>query len=163
MTAVILGTVGLSRSLAPHASQSDLNAANALRKAGIILFLILTVVQAFQTIVLASVEHSGMYIYHFVFLPTGRFFIQLAKLNRTSNDELWGMRHAIHILCVVSILLIVREAFFTATIGNIKQAGNEHLWYPLAATSELLCIILYAAPGLIPPKTDDKEMEAVNA
>lgn len=69
------------------------------------------------------------------------------------------MRHATHILCVISVLLIVREALFTTTIGNTAQAGNEHLWYPLAATSELLCVILYAQPGLVPPKAALKKQQ----
>ncbi len=36
--------------------------------------------------------------------------------------------------------------------SSIQQTaqGNEHLWYPLAALSELLVVLLFLAPGLVP-------------
>ncbi|KAJ7932977.1 hypothetical protein B0H13DRAFT_2262968 [Mycena leptocephala] len=36
--------------------------------------------------------------------------------------------------------------------SSIRQSaqGNEHLWYPLAALAELLVVLLFLAPGLVP-------------
>ena len=54
------------------------------------------------------------------------------------------------ILLLVSLLLLVREAFATATISNSLKQNNEHLWYPLIALAEILAVVLYATPGLVP-------------
>lgn len=58
------------------------------------------------------------------------------------------------ILLLVSLLLLVREAFVTATINNGLKQNSEHLWYPLIALPEILAVILYATPGLVPQRKD---------
>lgn len=60
MLSVALGIVGLTKSTGTHATQSDIDTGNALRKASTIIFLILTILQAFQTVVLATIEHKGL-------------------------------------------------------------------------------------------------------
>lgn len=49
------------------------------------------------------------------------------------------------------LLLLVREIYLTATIGNISHQ-NEASWYPLSALPELLAVCLFAFPGLVPEK-----------
>ncbi|KAK0473869.1 hypothetical protein IW261DRAFT_1552854 [Armillaria novae-zelandiae] len=107
---------------------------SALRKASIIIFLVLTVLQAYQTVVLVRREMDDDY--------------------HTIHAKAFGEKHGSFILCAISVLLIVREAFLTATISNTKAASNEHLWYPLVALPEILAVILYCAPGLIPPRSE---------
>jgi hypothetical protein len=75
------------------------------------------------------------------------------------------LQHAI--LLVIALLLLLRILFYAATVhqrangqptpasqasNSIKQTaqGNEHLWYPLAALAELLVVLLFLAPGLVP-------------
>ena len=65
-----------------------------------------------------------------------------------------GSTYGIYILLVMSILLVVREAFFTATAGNTTQQNKEALWYPLAAVTEFLVVALFATPGLVPDRRD---------
>ncbi len=69
------------------------------------------------------------------------------------HAEAFGEKHGSFILCAISILLIVREAFLTATINNTEAALNEHSWYPLVALPEILAVILYCAPGLVPRRS----------
>jgi hypothetical protein len=52
------------------------------------------------------------------------------------------------------ICLLIREAFATATINNPVQAGKEGLWYPLSALMELLAVVLFTVPGLVPSKAE---------
>ena len=65
-----------------------------------------------------------------------------------------GSTYGIYILLVMSILLVVREAFFTATASNTTQQNKEALWYPLAAVTEFLVVALFATPGLVPDRRD---------
>ena len=58
------------------------------------------------------------------------------------------------ILLLVSLLLLVREAFATATISNSLKQNNEHLWYPLIALPEIIAVVLYATPGLVPRRNE---------
>ncbi|KAH9915888.1 uncharacterized protein B0H18DRAFT_1124569 [Fomitopsis serialis] len=61
-----------------------------------------------------------------------------------------GETYGIFILLVISALLLAREAFYAATTHNTAQQSNEHLWYPLSALTELVAVVLFAVPGLIP-------------
>ncbi|KAF8888345.1 hypothetical protein BD779DRAFT_1524940 [Infundibulicybe gibba] len=70
------------------------------------------------------------------------------------SDESWGMKHGSYILCAISLLLFIREAFTTATSSDVARQNNEHLWYPLSALPEILVVALYATPGLVPPRSE---------
>jgi hypothetical protein len=65
------------------------------------------------------------------------------------------------------LLLLVREAFTAATVNNPAQAGKERLWYPLSALPELLAVMLFAVPGLVPSKAAlvhaTEEVELIDA
>jgi hypothetical protein len=52
------------------------------------------------------------------------------------------------------LLLLVREAFAAATVHNPAQADKEALWYPLSALPELLAVLLFAVPGLVPSRAE---------
>jgi len=127
--AVALGIVSSTM----HNGQSS--TASALHKISVIIFLILTVLQAFQTLMLARMEHSGAT--HF-----------------KQGNETFGKQHGIFILVCISLLLIVREAFSAATLANPSKQNNELFWYPLLAVPELLAVLLYATPDLVPRRDE---------
>ncbi|PBK70159.1 hypothetical protein ARMSODRAFT_974644 [Armillaria solidipes] len=127
---VALGIAGITT----EANDPTSSTGSALRKASVIIFLVLTVLQAYQTIVLVRREMDDDY--------------------HTVHAKAFGEKHGSFILCAISVLLIVREAFLTATISNTKAAANEHFWYPLVALPEILAVILYCAPGLVPPRSE---------
>ncbi|KAJ3887860.1 hypothetical protein GG344DRAFT_54883 [Lentinula edodes] len=105
----------------------------SLREASAIIFLILTVFQVLQTLVLIKAEHEG-------------------KDSLKSTFTSFGTKHASLLFGIISLLLLIREIFTVVTINNIAKANNEHLWYPLIALPEILCVLVYTIPGVIPPK-----------
>lgn len=70
------------------------------------------------------------------------------------TNENFGMKHGIYILCVISLLLLTREAFMTVVSGNQEKQNNEHLWYPFEAVTELLAAVLFVIPGLVPGRAE---------
>lgn len=64
--------------------------------------------------------------------------------------------HGLRILLVVGLLLVVREAFFVVTMNKVTQY-KEHLFYPFAACTELVAVLLFLVPGLIPLKHEIAE------
>ncbi|KAG6839705.1 hypothetical protein C0991_012442 [Blastosporella zonata] len=59
----------------------------------------------------------------------------------------FGARCGAYILMVISLLLLIREAYTTATGA---RANNERLWHPLLALPELLVVMMFVIPGLVP-------------
>ncbi|KAG6818886.1 hypothetical protein H0H93_000623 [Arthromyces matolae] len=129
LAAVVVGVVGASQ-----ISPEDPTRGKTLRTVSTSIFLALTALLAVQTVFLARAE---------------------AKLGyRTPGTRTLGGEHGSYILCLIAILLLVREAFATATINNPTKQYNEHFWYPLYALPEFLAVVLYATPGLIPPRSE---------
>ncbi|KAF8888342.1 hypothetical protein BD779DRAFT_1800329 [Infundibulicybe gibba] len=91
-----------------------------------------TILQAYQTLRVVRAE-SGAY--------------------RRGNES-WGVKHGGYILCAISLLLLIREAFATATSSDAAKQNSEHFWYPLTALPEILAVALYATPGLVPPRSE---------
>ncbi|KAK0455284.1 uncharacterized protein EV420DRAFT_1621459 [Desarmillaria tabescens] len=129
LVAVGLGIYGITSSFNDPSS----SIASTLRKVSVIIFLVLTVIQAYLTFVLIRRELQDRY----------------RPLQYTS----FGERHGAFILCAISLLLLVREAFMIATINDSKKEADEHFWYPLVAIPEILAVLLYCAPGLVPPRS----------
>ncbi|KAJ4470232.1 hypothetical protein J3R30DRAFT_3673363 [Lentinula aciculospora] len=133
MAPMALGIAGLDESIEHPEESLGLD----LRKASAALFLVLTIFQVVQTWALIKSE-----------------FEDKNSLKYTSRS--FGGRHASWIFGCISILLLIREIFTTATINSFSKANNEHFWYPLVAVPELLCVILYMIPGVVPPKVKPK-------
>ena len=70
----------------------------------------------------------------------------------------FGERYGSFILTAISALLLVRQGFITGTMSNVEKQYQEHLWYPLLALPEFLCVVLYGIPGLIPSQKPDPEL-----
>jgi hypothetical protein len=76
------------------------------------------------------------------------------RVDPGARDGPFGARHGIFLLAPIMICLLIREAFATATIKNSAQSGKEALWYPLSALPEILAVVLFTAPGLVPSKAE---------
>jgi hypothetical protein len=63
-----------------------------------------------------------------------------------------GEKHGQHILLLISLLLVVREVYIVVTINNSAKQRDETLFYTLEAVPELLAVMFFATPGLIPDK-----------
>ncbi|EGN96331.1 hypothetical protein SERLA73DRAFT_186027 [Serpula lacrymans var. lacrymans S7.3] len=133
MAAVAVGITGAIEA-AQINSPSAMSTGSTLRKVAVYLFLILSILVAFQTVLLIRAESSyGSY--------------------KTVNAG-FGSTHGMYILAVISLLLVAREAFFTATSNDLTKQDNEDLWYPLSALTELIAVVLFAAPGLVPSRAE---------
>ena len=62
-----------------------------------------------------------------------------------------------YILLVISILLVVRESFATATVSNSAKQNNERFWYPFIAVTEFFVVVLFSTPGLVPRQDEVPE------
>ena len=62
-----------------------------------------------------------------------------------------------YILLVISLLLVVRESFATATVSNSVKQNNEHFWYPFLAVTEFIVVVLFSTPGLVPRQDEVPE------
>jgi len=127
--AVAIGITGAIQS-GLGTTASTINTGNTLRKIAIYIFLVCSILVFLQTFFLARVEFSD-------------------DGYRGATRQI-GSTFGIYFLLVISILLVVREAFFTATAGNTTEQNKEALWYPLAAVTEFIAVALYAIPGLVP-------------
>ncbi|KAJ7507004.1 hypothetical protein B0H11DRAFT_2185533 [Mycena galericulata] len=134
MAGVALGIVGTVDSTSDSAS--EVSTGHTLRKAGTIVFLALTVVQVAQTI----------------------WFLRETAYSKDSTRP-WGDRHGKYLLFVISLMMLIREIFLTATIDNLNKQNDERLWYPLVALPEFLAVVCYSVSGLVPTRAALKEVD----
>lgn len=131
--AVAVGITGAVESLT-GTKASTINLGNTLRKVSLWIFLILAALVAFQTILLMRAESTHG--------------------THKVSDAPFGARNGIALLCVIAVLLLIREAFFVATMNNSEKQNKEDYWYPAAAVTEFLAVVLFAAPGLVPSRAE---------
>lgn len=116
--------------------QSTLNTGRTLRKASIYIFLAIAACLVLVTGHLAASELPGM-----------------------KGDAPLGRRYRTIVLLGIAFLCLVREAFFAATHNHPAKQDNPRLWYPLSALTELLAVLLFAMPGLVPSRREIAEAE----
>ncbi|KAJ7060301.1 hypothetical protein C8F01DRAFT_1142222 [Mycena amicta] len=122
--------VGIVASIDITSSNADsISTGHTLRKVSIIIFFVLTAVQAAQTAWFFKDDNSSK-----------------------SPRHKWGDRNGRYLLCLISLLLLVREIFLLATLNDSKRQNNERLWYPLVALPEVLAVVCYAVSGLVPSR-----------
>lgn len=131
--AVAVGITGAIE-YATGTQQSTINTGTTLRKVSTWIFVILAALVAFQTILLMRAETS--YGTHKV------------------SDAPFGARNGIVLLCLISLLLLGREVFFVATDNNTTTQNEENFWYPAAAVTEFIAVVLFTAPGLVPSRAE---------
>jgi hypothetical protein len=142
--AILVGLIlGIASSSSTNSNGSSSSTTDSLHIASTIIFLVVTILQAIQTFFLASKHVSGQ----------NQYF--------TKGKDFIGVRYGNYILVVISLLLLVREAFATATVKNSAKQSTEHFWYPFLAVPEILAVILFAAPGLVPRQDEVPEYYSV--
>ena len=154
MAAVGIGIAGST--LYNSKKASDLSLSNTLRKVSAIIFLVVTALLALHTVFVIREERAALResppspldlyrsaAHHSIF-HIGRGALPRGTI---------GATHGTYILCLIVVLLLIREIFLTATLSSISHQ-KEGEWYPLAALPELLVVFLFATPGLVPQKSD---------
>ncbi|GBE80078.1 hypothetical protein BKA93DRAFT_824712 [Sparassis latifolia] len=146
LVAIVLGIVGATK-ISSGSSAATINSGETLRSSSIYIFISVASLLAFQTIVLAISD-----------IKSPRY---AAGDSGYGFQASFGAKYGVFVLLIVSILLLLREAFFAATAHNLSQQNNEHLWYPLAALSELLAVMLIGVPGLVPARSELPKQESI--
>ncbi|KAM6501019.1 hypothetical protein JOM56_004033 [Amanita muscaria] len=123
LVAVVLSIVGTS--------STNSQTSSTLRIVSVVIFLVLTVLQILNTLMLVKLEYAELGIRYPPHAP-------------------FGAKNGSIVLLVISLLLLTREVFTAATLGNTAVYQNEHFWYPLVALPELIAVALYLVPGLFP-------------
>ncbi|KAJ7647773.1 hypothetical protein FB45DRAFT_1052194 [Roridomyces roridus] len=137
---VILGIIGIQDILngSPKVGRN-------LREASTIIFLVLTVLQTCLALKLVLASDSK---------PEELELAGEAGLtaDKTPSKPAVGDRYAMYLILLISLCLLVRQSFLTATLNNASEEGDERLWFPLVAAPEYLAVLCYSAPGLVPSK-----------
>ncbi|KAG6861025.1 hypothetical protein C0995_004878 [Termitomyces sp. Mi166 len=137
LSAIVIGSVGLSQVYTSD-DPDNISAANSLHITSAVLFLVLILYLACQTAILSRAEAHG--------------------LGYSGAQTNFGGRHRTSILMGISILLLIREVYDAATARDRSRANNEHLWYPLLVLPEILAVLLFAIPGLVPVRIQRSEV-----
>ncbi|KAF9017430.1 hypothetical protein BDZ89DRAFT_1103805 [Hymenopellis radicata] len=128
--AVAIGIVAATQALSKDSDMPPDTIAS-LRKVSTLIFLILTIVQALQTLYLVQRERER------------------SKSFSPADRSIGGV-HGAYIFVAISVLMLIREIYFAATVSDQAKQRDENYWYPLGALPELLAVILFCAPGLVP-------------
>ncbi|KAF7317422.1 hypothetical protein HMN09_00478900 [Mycena chlorophos] len=134
---ITLGTAATA--MLSSTNPSTMATANQLRKASTIIFFVLTVIQALQTVVVG--------------LSTKPTF------HRSGAAPRFGDEHGHFLLLSISVLILIRETFLFATTVAASptiqaQQNNEKLWYPLVAMTEFIAVAVYSVSGLVPSRKE---------
>jgi hypothetical protein len=146
MVAVALGIAGASQA----SGSTPLNG-NTLRIVSAAIFLVLTVLTGYRTVLLARVEMMRTFLSPRLMSGFFNFFLFTVSEEKSTQGD---AKRSSFVLCVIALLLLIREIFAIATVGNSSKQNNEHLWYPLYALPEILAVALYATPNLVPPRAE---------
>jgi len=136
--------LGISASTTTNSNGTISTTTTSLHVASTVIFLLVTVLQAVQTIFLARKTISGQ----------NKYFEQ--------GKNSLGVRYGNYILLMISLLLIVREIFATATVKNSAKENDEHFWYPFLVIPEYIVVVLFTAPGLVPRQDEVPEYALTN-
>ena len=150
---VALGIVGYVQ-----VSVTDPTKGAIFRKISVIIFLVLTVLLLYRCFLLYRREVIGVYQLvrypKFILIVLKTFDIIASREFKRSNESR-GEKYGHYVLGVVAILLLTREVFVTATtMGNAEQLYNEDLWFSFVAIPELIAVILFATPDLVPARPE---------
>lgn len=148
--------------------QSTLNTANGLRKASICIFL---AVSACLILVAAHLAYDEIQRASALSHSSHRTYIHV--VGSMDHDAPMGRKYRIFVLLAIAFLCLTREAFYAATENDVAkvclhyildvqnaqgycsvQQDNAHLWYPLSALTELLAVMLFSVPGLVPSRRE---------
>jgi hypothetical protein len=153
--AVALGVTGIT--FETSSKPSELSVAPNLRKASVIIFLVLTILLAVQLLLLAKEEAGKRPSTTSCYTPPflNQSLEEGGPGNRRKEGEPIGKSFGLFITFLIVALLIAREAFFTATINKPAKQQNEDFFYPLAVVTEFIAVCLFAVPGLVPTGNEE--------
>ncbi|KAF5317993.1 hypothetical protein D9619_012058 [Psilocybe cf. subviscida] len=137
--AVLLSIVGASMATPTRSVTTD-HKLLALRQASTSIFFVLTVLQAALMLRLVFMELRDLANH------ISRAGLQSAATN-------FGSRYTMPLLIAVTSLLLIRQTFAMVTVNDSVTQNKENYWYPLITVPELLAVLLYAIPGLVPRTT----------
>ena len=150
MAILVALILGIASSSSTNSDGSSSGTTSTLHVASTVLFLVVTVLQAIQTIYLASKRVSGTF--NRLLLAkreNSSSFKGQNKYYKEGKNSI-GVKYGNYILLVISLLLIIRETFATATVNNSAKQDSEPFWYPFLAVTEFLVVVLFSTPGLVP-------------
>ncbi|KIP06849.1 hypothetical protein PHLGIDRAFT_72041 [Phlebiopsis gigantea 11061_1 CR5-6] len=130
LAAVIMGIISGTEQGSSNASSQ--NTSESLRKASLYIFLVVSILLLFLTLMLAIDEFS------------------VTHDARAS----FGRRYGSLVIFFIAAMCIVREAYLCATAGNVKKQNRPALFYPLSAAPEFIAMLLFLVPGLVPTKQE---------
>lgn len=136
VVAVALGIA--AGSMTNSSNQSTLDTASTLRKASVYIFLAVCAC---------------------LVLVAGHLTLEEMMSGSRNFDAPIGRKYRIIVLLAIAFLCLIREAFYAATVNNLSKQDNARLWYPLSALMELLAVLLFAVPGLVPSRKEIMEAE----
>ncbi|KAI0685460.1 hypothetical protein BC835DRAFT_1421208 [Cytidiella melzeri] len=125
--AIICGIISGVKQGNPN-NATDQQTALDLRRASLYIFLVVACLLLIVTVVLAYDEMA--------------------------TNIRYGPKHGIFALLVIALLCIVREAFLCATVSTSAQHNKAAYFYPLVATTELICALLFLVPGIVPSRKE---------
>lgn len=152
LASIVLGCVGVAFALGTDEGRTEVG--NKLGEASTYIFLATTVFIVIGLFLVIHIERS--------LRNKGPAGSGKSAVNASTHEHV--------ILALVGLLLLLRILFYAVTIRQratgkqtpgsaatsaVKQTplSNEHLWYPLAALAELLVVLLFLVPALVPVRS----------
>jgi len=131
--AVVVGIIGAVDTQDSSNSADKIKTGNLLRKISVIIFLVIACLLVVHTLFAIAAEKRA------------------AHYEKSYGSSL-GQIHGMKILLFTGLFLAVREAFYAVTLNNLPRQQEEKLFYPFAAGTELIAVLTFMIPGIVPPK-----------
>lgn len=131
--AVVVGIIGAVDAQDSSNSADKIKTGNLLRKISVIIFLVIACLLIVHTLFAIGAEKKA------------------APYEKSYGNSI-GQTHGMKILLFTGMFLALREAFYAVTLNNLPRQQEEKLFYPFAAGTELVAVLTFLIPGLVPPK-----------
>jgi hypothetical protein len=129
--AVVVGIIGAIDTQDSSNSTDKIKTGHLLRKISVIIFLVVSCLLVVHTLFAIVAER---------------------KTYEKSYGSSIGQTHGMKILLFTGMFLALREAFYAVTLNNLPRQQEEKFFYPFAACTELIAVLTFLIPGLVPPK-----------
>ncbi|KAG6835857.1 hypothetical protein H0H93_013915 [Arthromyces matolae] len=130
---LVLDSIGIS-DVDTSNNPGTISTGKSLHLTSTIIFLVLSALVVYQALIVAKNE--------------------LRYRTPTKSTKSMARGYQPYVLLLISVLLLLREAFAMATVNAPQTYNDERLWYPLIAMPEVLAAILFNIPGLVPAHRD---------
>lgn len=133
--AVVMGIIGTIDTQDSSNSTNTVKTGHLLRKISVIIFLVVSCLLVVHTLFAIVAERNA------------------APYEKSDGSSI-GQTHGMQILLFTGMFLALREAFYAVTLNNLPRQQEEKLFYPFAACTELIAVLTFLIPGLVPPKNE---------